>query len=114
MKLLREINQQISNLTDAQKTVLAMAQFSATPKQAFASTTGSDKLVYARDSLARLGYINLSNGEVSITPAGQNAIIQYNLADPSGQPTQEATVLMNNAKNDSENTQTVNQQQSDF
>lgn len=101
MNLLNELNQ-ISNLSAAQKTVLVMAEFSATPKQAFAATTGSDKLVYARDSLVKLGYISLLNGEISLTDAGQNAVIQYNLADETGQPTDDAVALLKDANSDEE------------
>lgn len=99
MKLLSELNQ-ISNLSDAQKTVLAMAEFSATPKQAFAATTGSDKLVYARDSLTRIGYVTVANGEMSLTGNGQNAVTQYNLADESGQPTDDTIALLKGAHQD--------------
>lgn len=99
MNLLNELNQ-ISNLSDAQKTVLVMAQESATPKQAYAATTGSDKLVYARDSLVKLGYLILSNSQLSLTPAGQNAVVQYNLVDETGQPTDDAIKLLQAANTD--------------
>jgi hypothetical protein len=96
MNLLNELNQ-ISNLTAAQKTVLAMAQFSATSKQAYAATTGSDKLVYARDSLVKMGFITMTNAEVVLTSSGQNALIQYNLVDETGQPTEDAIALLQDA-----------------
>jgi hypothetical protein len=108
MKLLIELNQ-ISNLTDAQKTVLVMANFSATPKQAYAATTGSDKLVYARDSLARIGFISMMSGQVSLTPAGQDAVVQYNLSDETGQPTDEAVELLHTANADDETTDQIPQ-----
>ena len=104
MNLLSELNQ-ISNLSDAQKTVLAITNFSATPTQAFAATTGSDKLVYARDSLVKMGYISLNNGQLSVSPSGQNALVQYNLIDQTGQATDNAVNLLQAARNDSVDTQ---------
>lgn len=99
MKLLSELNQ-IYNLSDSQKTVLAMAKFSATPKQAYIATTGSEKLVYARDSLTKIGFISISNGEMFLTTTGNNAVTQYNLADENDQPTDDAVNLLQSAHAD--------------
>lgn len=95
MKLLNELNQ-ITNLSATQKTVLVIAKFSATPKQAYAATTGSDKLVYGRDSLIKLGYITMNNAELTLTEAGQNALVQYNLVDETAQPTEDSVNLLKN------------------
>ena len=101
MKLLNELNQ-ISNLSASQKAVLAISKFSATPKQAYAATTGSDKLVYARDSLVRMGFVTLNNAELTLTQNGDNATVQYNLVDETGQPTDETVSLLKAFHSDDE------------
>lgn len=99
LKLLNELNE-ITNLSDSQKAILAIAFFSATPRQAFAATLGSDKLIYAREILTKLGFIKFINDELALTPIGVNALSQYNLKDETDQPTNEAKMLLKSVNRD--------------
>jgi hypothetical protein len=87
--------QNIVNLNYTQQTVLAIVGFSATPKQAYATTTGDAKLVSARDTLGKMGFLLTSNGELGLTNRGQDALISYNLKDETGEPTEFCRELLN-------------------
>lgn len=94
-KLLLELETQNIKLNDNQKIVLVVATISATAKQAYEITSGHLDLVYARDMLVRLDYVNVYNSELSLTPAGQQQLIDHNLIDEAGKLTPDGDKLMN-------------------
>lgn len=74
------------NFSEAQKTVLSKIIGSSTPRTAGSEITTDRKLIVARDTLAKLGLIVIdeSTGDLSITNAGNSAMIDAGLIDASG------------------------------
>lgn len=88
MKLLQElINPNSVNLTNAQMGVLISIKISPTPEVAYESTNGSDKAVYARNSLRTLGLVQVGDNRVVLTQYGEQVLLNYNLVDDTGQMT---------------------------
>lgn len=94
-KLLLELETQNIKLNDNQKIVLIVASVSATAKQAYEITSGHLDLLYARDMLVRLDYVNVYDSELSLTPTGERQLIDHNLIDETGNLTPDGEQLMN-------------------
>ncbi len=89
MKLLQEIiNPNTVNLTNTQMGVLIIVKLSPTPEVAYENTNGSEKSVYARNSLRTLGLLRIGNNKIILTPAGDQVILNYNLIDETGKMTE--------------------------
>lgn len=84
MNLLNELNNIGFNLSDYQKCVLLSTKLAATPLQAFDTTRGDMNMSQARDTLARIGFVSYSKQSLTLTPRGEEALIQYNLIDTTG------------------------------
>lgn len=96
MKLLKELfDNGYINLIDTQKAVLIICAVSATPEQAYETTIGNTNLVSARNLLARLGYINIIQNRLELTNKGDEALIEYNLLDETGNPTETGNNILN-------------------
>ena len=97
MKLNRIFEEQIS-LSDRQQYVLAKIKSSATPLLAYEAIVNSEPDVVASKLLSRYGFIMVSTREskAALSPKGEQAIIEYGIADESGQLTDIGTELVNN------------------
>ena len=91
MKKIRDILNEAPtiNLTDAQKGMLITIHASATPQQAYDMASGSPNTVQAKDELVRLGLAQQSANQLALTPQGNDALINNNLVDQTGQLTPE-------------------------
>ena len=83
-------------LSSFQKEILLIGAISATPTQAYDATIGNLNLVTARDLLARLGYINVMNNELTLSPKGDDAVIRNNLMNDDRTPTDDGLALLKN------------------
>lgn len=81
-------------LTDIQKGVLAVVYNTPTPETAFDTINGNRALVTARSILERLGMIQVHGNRVVLTQSGKNAIISNNIADQSGEMTEDGTAMI--------------------
>lgn len=90
----------ITDLTQAQKEVLAKIAQSPTPTVALSEISEGRKLVAARDILDRLGLIDYSETEANITDEGWELMIDLNIADATGELTDEGRSYAN--ENDEE------------
>lgn len=96
MSILKDsYNPQAVMLTATQKGILAILYNSPTPEAAFETINGSPALVTARNLLERLGLIALGGNRAALTQAGQQAVMANNIADETGQITDEGTALIN-------------------
>lgn len=82
-------------LTNTQKAVLGIAFNSPTPEVAFEQANGTPALITARNILERLGLVNATNNTLVLTPSGQQAVVNNNIADESGAITPEGEALIN-------------------
>ena len=87
-------NAQAVMLTATQKGILAVLHNSPSPETAFEAINGSPALVTARNLLERLGLIQVAGGKAVLTPAGRQAVVQNNIADQSGQITDDGAALI--------------------
>lgn len=95
MKLLQEIiDPNTVNLTVNQQGVLVIIKTSATPEVAYESTNGTEKSVYARNSLRMLGLIKLGINKAVLTQTGEQVLLNYNLSDETGQLTERGKTVI--------------------
>lgn len=87
-------NPQAVMLTATQKGVLAILHNSPTPESAFEAVNGSPALITARNLLERLGLIQVGGNRAVLTPAGRQAVVSNNIADQSGQMTEDGAALI--------------------
>lgn len=97
MKLDTIYENQIS-LSDRQKYVLAKIKSAATPLLAYEAIVDSEPDVVASKLLQRHGFIKVSSeqGKAALTDKGNQATIEYGIADETGQLTDVGTELVNN------------------
>lgn len=84
------------SLTDVQKGMLVTIFTSATPLQAFDTSNGSRNTVAARDELVRMGLAAKHGNELGLTDEGQQALINNNLVDETGELTEEGQTQLDN------------------
>lgn len=100
MSIKESFNPQSVLLTVTQKAVLAVLHNSPTPEAAFATINGTEALVTARNLLERLGLIQIAGNKAGLTQAGRSAIIANNIADETGQMTDEGAALIDTLNGD--------------
>lgn len=98
------------HLSTIQKQVLAKVKAAANPKMAWeeiikVSNEFDRNFATARDVLGNLGVLEVGDGELTITPKGEQAMVSANITDETGQLTDEGQQLA------SANTQGNQQQQ---
>lgn len=81
-------------LTATQKGILAILYNAPTPEMAYETTNGSHALITARNILERLGLIILGDNKAALTQDGQDAVRANNIADETGQITDEGSALI--------------------
>ena len=103
MKLNNIFENQIS-LSNRQKYILATIKSAATPLLAYESIVDSEPDVVASKLLARYGFIEVSckEGKAVLTTNGEEAVVEYGIADETGQLTDTGTELVNNYGNGEE------------
>lgn len=77
------------DLTAAQKTVLTKIVVATTPKVAAQQISKGQKLIQARDLLSKLGLIDFTPISATLTPKGQDLLVDEGLADETGALTPE-------------------------
>lgn len=87
-------NPQAVMLTATQKGILAIIHNAPTPEAAFEAINGSPALITARNLLERLNLIVVADIRAALTQQGKIAITANNLADETGQITDEGTALI--------------------
>ena len=87
-------NAQAVMLTATQKGILAVLHNSPTPEAAFEAINGSPALITARNLLERLGLLQVAGNKAILTPAGRQAVVTNNIADQSGQITDDGAALI--------------------
>ncbi len=86
-------------LTVTQKAILAVLHNAPTPEAAFETINGSTALVTARNLLERLGLIYVADNKAALSDAGRHAVAANNIADESGQLTDEGAALIDGLNN---------------
>lgn len=95
MSLLQElVNPNTVNLTNTQQGCLIIIKISATPEVAYESTNGKEQTVYARNTLRLLGLIKVGGNKTALTQTGEQVLINYNLTDETGQPTERGLQIL--------------------
>ena len=87
MKSLTSIlKEQVLNLDQTEKSILASMAQSESPKLAYAILIGSRNAVTAGKELRRMGYIRVNDSSKSaeLTDKGKQALVDNNLADEAG------------------------------
>lgn len=79
--------------TDTQKQILAKIVGAATPTVAGDAISSGANFVSARNTLVNLGLIAFSNGEATLTDAGQSLARAENIVDETGGLTQEGQAM---------------------
>lgn len=92
-------NPQAVMLTATQKGVLAILHNSPTPESAFEAINGSPTLITARNLLERLGLIQVGGNRAVLTHTGRQAVIANNIADQTGQITDDGAALIDAINN---------------
>ena len=82
----------VTHPTDNQKSVLAKIVAAATPQLAAADISENPNLSAARDMLVRMQLINLDNEGAHVTDAGNEVMVNQNLATPDGQLTDDGQI----------------------
>lgn len=77
----------VTHPTDNQKSVLAKIIAAATPQLAAADISENPNLSAARDLLEKMGLITLDNDGAHVTDAGNEVMVNQNLATPDGRLT---------------------------
>lgn len=95
MKLIREfIDPKAVQLNATQKAILATIASSPTPEMAFENCNGVQSFVIARNALRTLGLVRISAASMSLTDAGQDALITNNIVDDMGELTEDGKKLV--------------------
>lgn len=76
--------------TEHQRAVLAKIAIADTPQLGFDQIARGVKLNTAAQSLAKLGFISILDGEASLTDAGEQLAVAQALIDEGGSPTDQA------------------------
>lgn len=96
--LLKElINPNTAILNDTQKTVLIITHISQSEQMAFDNTGASENLIQARDSLIKLGAINMGDNMVALTARGNDMLQYHNLTDEMGGLSEEGQEILDNS-----------------
>lgn len=82
----------VTHPTDNQKAVLAKIVAAPTPQLASAEISDTPNLAAARDMLEKMGLITLDNEGAHLTDAGNEVMVNQNLATPDGQLTDDGNV----------------------
>ena len=77
----------VTHPTDNQKAVLAKITAAPTPQLAAADISDTPNLAAARDMLVQMGLITLDEEGAHVTDAGNEVMVNQNLASPDGQLT---------------------------
>lgn len=94
MSLIERINDPRNmQLSDTQKTIIALILNAPTPKVAHDRINGLSLIVSA-GTLARLGIIKISGYAAELTDLGKEVAIMNNLANDDGTPSEEAIALL--------------------
>jgi len=90
MKLIKELlEQSFPNLNNNQKGLLISIFSSATPRQAYETSTGTPNATSAKNDLLRFGLIAQNDDGLVITQKGNEALLSNNLVDDMGVITDE-------------------------
>lgn len=81
-------------LSDNQKAVLLISFISATPMQAYETIIGNLGLISSRNILFRLGMINVTSNQLTITDLGKDELVNNNLIDENDQLTDDGRKLL--------------------
>lgn len=100
--IMEQTNAAQARLTDTQKLVLVNVYAAATPEMAYDTVTGAPNTVAARNQLRSAGLIVVDdqNSRAGVTDQGQEALVNNNLIDESGQLTEEGNNLLQNTQQD--------------
>ena len=97
--LLKElINPNTAILNDTQKAVLIIMHIAQSEPMAFANTNTSANLISARDSLNKLGAINVGENSASLTARGNDMLLYHNLVDDMGELTDDGQSVLDNSE----------------
>ncbi len=98
--IMEQVNAAQMRLTDTQKLVLLNVYASPTPETAYDTVTGSPNLVAARNQLRNAGLIVVDdqNSRAGVTDQGQEALINNNLIDETGEVTEEGDAMLNSTQ----------------
>lgn len=96
---LRElVNPNNTVLSDTQKSILILCKISPSPEAAYESTSISQNLTEARESLVKLGMVQLTPNSVSLTPPGEELLVKLDLVDEMGELTEEGNKILESIK----------------
>ncbi|WAX21731.1 hypothetical protein [Stenotrophomonas phage RAS14] len=100
--IMEQTNAAQARLTDTQKLVLVNVYAAATPEMAYDTVAGAPNTVAARNQLRSAGLIVVDdqNSRAGVTDQGQEALVNNNLIDESGQLTEEGNNLLQNTQQD--------------
>lgn len=78
------------NLSFHQRYILLQTKLAATPRLAFEQINRNESDIKSRQILQSIGHINANeeDASASLTPQGEQAIIEYGLVDETGSPTE--------------------------
>lgn len=76
--------------TEHQRGVIAKILLANTPQLAYDQIARGLKLNTAAETLARMGFISILDGEASLTDAGNQLALAQALVDEAGEPTEQA------------------------
>jgi len=65
---------------------------------AFANTNTSENLISARDSLNKLGAVNVGENSASLTARGNDMLLYHNLVDNMGELTDEGQLMLDSSE----------------
>ena len=87
------------HLSDYQSRVMLLAHQAETPELAFSELGNQDpriesNLLGARDTLAKIGLIEISDNAISVTPKGEEVMRDEYLIDETGQITQKGEEIL--------------------
>jgi hypothetical protein len=104
MELMRKICEELQNiekdflLTDTQKAILLLIHVSETSAQAYEVCSGTEAAARARSLLENIGMIERTYKKLFLTQKGDKVLIDYNLIDDVGEPTELGTKVLDNYK----------------
>jgi hypothetical protein len=97
--LLKElISPNTAVLNDTQKAVLLIVHIAPTERVAFDNTSASENLHTARNTLIRLGALNLGDNAVELTSRGRELMNYHNLIDEMGELTDDGNAILDDSK----------------
>ena len=97
--LLKElINPNTAILNDTQKAVLVITHISQSDQMAFDNTGASENLISARETLNKLGAINIGENVLALTSRGNDMLQYHNLVDEMGELSEEGQEILDNSE----------------